>query len=116
MINHCSQGKRQSAGDGDTSTVSQSEPIKTVKLDLVLRKCDKEGVDESMEVEQPLFIDESVQKIKCSWCPTWVGANTTKVVNQHIRKAVSHQLTRIQELNLPQPESQGVQTDIRTFF
>ena len=75
-----------------------------------------EVIEQSLEVEQPLFIEESSNKTKCFWCPTWVGSDTVKVVNQHVRKAVSHQLARIKELKLPQPESPGVQTDIRSYF
>ena len=107
------QRKRPSCNK-DTNT--QIGPPKTVKLDTILDKCDKEDFSDSSELEQPLFIAEESQKIKCSWCPTWVGSDSVKVANQHTRKAISHRTARIKELNLPQPQLRGVQTDIRSFF
>ena len=80
---HALQRKRPSC---NKDTNAQIGPPKTVKLDTILDKCDKEDISDSLGLEQPLFIDEESQKIKCSWCPAWVGSDTVKVANQHTRK------------------------------
>ena len=93
----------------------KNQPHKLDHLKLQ-EKCDKEDITDSLGVEQPLFIEEQSQTIKCRWCPSWVGSSVVKVANQHTRKAVSHRLARIKELNLPQQAPLGLQTDIRSYL
>ena len=114
MCSTCAlQRKRQSRNE---KTNTQIGPPKAAKLDMLLEKCDKEDITDSLGVEQPLFIEEQSQTIKCRWCPSWVGSSVVKVANQHTRKAVSHRLARIKELNLPQQAPLGLQTDIRSYL
>ncbi len=80
-------------------------------LDLVLARCQREDVTDQPE---PLYIDECEGTIKCAWCPSWKGSIGVKVVNQHVRKAVSHD-TRVLN-NEDQEDAAGVYRDIHTFF
>ena len=81
----------------------------------ILSKCDDEKIPDGCAPEQPLFIDESQQLIKCTWCSGWVGSSITKVINQHVRKSASHRAARSKKLNCSL-EDQGVNQDIRSFF
>ena len=46
-----------------------------VLLDKVLSKCkQEEGLDET---DQPLYIDEETETIKCRWCGLFKGSNST---------------------------------------
>ena len=66
-----------------TCTVSHERAFKSV--DLVV-KCNRED-----EVEkQPLYIDEELECIICTWCLNWKGSQETKVINQHTKSAKSH--------------------------
>ena len=76
-----------------------------------MARCDKEEVP-----DQPLYIDEMDECVKCSWCPPWKGSRMAKVINQHMRKSVSHSKARNKSLNIEDPSTQGVQQDIRTFL
>ena len=66
-----------------------------------------------MSEDQPLYIDDGLDKIMCKWCPSWTGSISVKVVNQHVRKSKSHSHARLKR----QPSSStGVQLDISVFF
>ena len=88
LVIHDLQRKR---ADPDPDPITYRED-----LDKALKSCDKE---EGSGVEQPLYIDESTESIKCWWCPSWTGTIKVKVVNQHVRKAKSHLNARAAELN-----------------
>lgn len=91
--------------------VSELTPKRS--LNVILDKCDKEDLNSTTtDADQPLYADESCDKIKCKWCPSWSGSFQPRVINQHVRKSSSHQAARIKELKIPQP----VQMDIRSFF
>ena len=69
------------------SFLFQERAFKSVDL---LVKCNCED-----EVEkQQLYIDEELECIKCTWCLNWKGFQETKVINQHIKSAKSHDLER----------------------
>lgn len=93
---------------------------KRPKLEVIVGKCKKEDFSSCSEpLEQPLYIDEPDEAIKCSWCPDWHGSQKTKVINQHVTKSVSHSKARKRHLCLSDEESDGEsgrQLDIRTFF
>ena len=86
-----------------------------VLLDKVLSKCkQEEGLDET---DQPLYIDEETETIKCRWCGLFKGSNEARVINQHVKSAKTHQQERQRHLHpneLTDP-LEGVR-DIRTFF
>lgn len=80
-------------------------------LDSILKKCIKEeDVD-----QQPLYVDDIDECIKCKWCPTWSGSQLVKRVNQHCKRDRSHSKARSRENGQSQSELQGVQ-DIRSFL
>lgn len=106
------QRKRKQFDDPD---LSACEPKRT--LGQILGKCDKEDVECCGIIpppDQPLYQDESCDKIKCRWCPNWIGSAEPRVINQHVRKAASHNTAQSKELQVQ--EGTGVQMDIRTFF
>ena len=99
----------------DDPDLSAYEPKRS--LGQILGKCGKEDLESSGIIplpEQPLYQDESCDKIKCQWCPNWIGSAETRVINQHVRKAASHKAAQSKELQVQ--EGTGVQMDIRTFF
>ena len=85
------------------------EALKTVDLGVVLAKARKE---ENVP-DQPLYVDEAEETIKCRWCTSFKGSQELKHINQHTKKAVSHQLALRKTTGVA---DQGDQPDIRTFF
>ena len=86
-------------------------------LGQILGKCDEEDVESSGITplpEQPLYVDKMDDKIKCRWCPNWIGSAESHVINQHVWKAASHKTALCKELQAQ--KGKGVQMDIRTFF
>ena len=72
------------------SLLFQEKAFKSVNLSAVLVKCNREdGVE-----KQPLYIDEGLECIRCTWCPNWKGSQETKVINQHTKSSKSHDLER----------------------
>ena len=109
---HLQRKRKQRFDDPDLSAL---EPKRS--LGQILGKCDKEDVESSGIMplpEQPLYEDETCDKIKCRWCPNWIGSAEPRVINQHVRKAASHKTARSEELQVQ--KGTGVQMDIRTFF
>lgn len=111
-INNCChfniypQRKRNNDADAD-----MHEWAKKPKLDIIIGKC---KMEENCP-KQPLFIDEADETIKCSWCPTWGGSGKTKVINQHVKTAASHQKARKKLLDIDDSPQPGQQLDIRFF-
>ena len=54
-------------------------------LDSRLAKCHQEDQID----EQPLYVDDADDAIKCAWCPGWSGSQV-KRVNQHCKRDKSH--------------------------
>ena len=93
--------------------ITESPPLVTLsELDDRLAKCYKEpDLD-----EQPLFVDDTEDSIKCAWCSGWSGSQQVKRVNQHCKRDKCHLKARMKALGHPNPEPlEGVQ-DIRTYF
>ena len=86
-------------------------------MERVLTRCSKEDINTPVTPE-PLYADNDNGVIKCQWCPTWKGAQQTKVVNQHTNKAVSHATARQKILGISTATEleTGVQLDIRSFL
>ena len=79
---HLQRKRKQRFDDPDLSAY---EPKRS--LGQILDKCDKEDVESSYITplpEQPLYQDESCDKIKCQWCPNWIGSAEPRVINQHV--------------------------------
>ena len=75
--------------------------------------CDKEDVSDD---EQQLHIEEAIEVIKCRWCPRWSRSQAVKVINEHVKKSKMHLMSRIRELELPQPKEPGVQMHLSDFY
>ena len=78
-------------------------------LDKILEKCVKE---ENIDKDQPLYIDDENECIKCRWCSLFKGSIEPRVINQHVKTAKSH--LKYQKSIQPQ-QMQGV-ADIRSYF
>ena len=50
--------------------------------------CVKE--EKTNEKGQLLFTDESCDRIKCKWCPTFKGSIKACVINQHCKSSKTH--------------------------
>ena len=88
------------------------DPLALICLDKILEKCIKE---ESIDKEdQPLFIDDENECIKCHWCSLFKGSIEPRVINQHVKTAKSHLKHRKSLLN--QSEQMQGATDIRLYF
>lgn len=95
---------------------SNIEDEENPKLDVIMEKRKLDFCDEPLE--QPLYIDEPDEAIKCSWCPNWKGSQQTKVIDQHVKISASHLKARQKHLCLPDvaTTTSGRQLDIRSFF
>ena len=82
-------------------------------MEALLSKCRKEDID---GIPEPLEIDYGTESIVCTWCK-WKGSHILKVINQHVKKSVSHQKKRAHILgeDSTRNESQGSR-DIRSYF
>lgn len=89
---------------------------KPVDLSKILSICvTEDGIDDANE--QPLYIDYERECIACRWCEKCKGSIEVRVINQHVKTAISHEQRRQLTLhpeNHPNP-LQGVR-DIRTYF
>jgi len=78
-------------------------------LDKILAASVKE--DGILTEQQPLYIDYDEGKIKCFWCKElFSGSEQLKYVNQHVRKAATHQKKRKDYL-----KTGGGQRDLREY-
>ena len=74
----------------------------------------EEGLKEDL---QPLYIDEAMECIACSWCASFKGSIEARVVNQHVTHSKSHTSERKKRLfpNEYIDPMKGVK-DIRTYL
>ena len=85
------------------------DPLAPICLDKILEKCKKE---ESIDKEdQPLFIDDENECIKCHWCSLFKGSIEPRVINQHVKIAKSH----LKHWKSQSEQMEGA-TDIRSYF
>jgi len=86
------------------------DALTPVYLDKILEKCMKEeNIDNE---DQPLYIDDENECIKCQWCSLFKGSIEVRVINQHVKTAKSHLKYRE---SLQSEQVQGVE-DIRSYF
>ena len=86
------------------------DPLTPVCLDKVLEKCIQE--DSIDKEDQPLYIDDETECIKCRWCGLFKGSVEARVINQHVKTAKSHLKHK---KSLHSKQVQGV-ADIRSYF
>ena len=67
----------------------ENQPI---NLTEILANCHKE--EDVEDANQPLYVDLPSECIRCSWCPGFKGLIEAQVINQHTKKAKSHNLER----------------------
>ena len=66
----------------NTTLYIKMDSMDTIDLGNILKKCKKE--------DQPLYIDEGMESIACSWCPGFKGSIEVQVINQHTTRSRSH--------------------------
>lgn len=88
--------------------------MEPVALEMILKKCHKE---DSLEADQPLYIDAESESIKCHWCASFKGSIEPRVINQHVKSSKSHSKHRqlLCASAGSSEESTGV-VDIRKYF
>lgn len=93
----------------------QEDTLRSVDLHAILAKATKEA--DMSDGDQPLFVDEGDETIKCRWCTLFKGSQELKHINQHTSKAASHQRARRKLLGGGNDDDRGEnQLDIGSFL
>ena len=93
-----------------TFILQHSDPHSFINLEKILDKCIKENIE---GVKEPLEIDHGNECIICTWCD-WKGSQLVKVINQHIKKSITHKKERAHVQGLP--TGSPPQTSTRSYF